>query len=77
MSPLLTRILTSAFYAVTATVAAFQAAAQPISVEGYIGLGVAFLVAFWGKFSSSTTSFAANRNSETFTGAKAGTAATK
>lgn len=77
MSPLLTRIITSLFYAVTAAVAAYQAVTPPLSVEAWIGLGVAFIVAFWGKFSSSTTTFAANRDTETFTGKKAGTAETK
>lgn len=68
MSPLLARVITAVIYAITAGVAAYQAAAQPITTEGWIGLGIAVIVAFWGKFSTSTSVVAANREGESFGG---------
>lgn len=66
MSPLLLRVVTALMYAVGVGVAAFQATTPPITVEGWIGLAIAFVVAFWGKFSSNTTVVAANRKGEPF-----------
>lgn len=66
MGPLITRILTALLYAIGVGVAAYQATVPPITVEGWIGLGIAVLVAFWGKFSSNTTVVAANRKTEGF-----------
>jgi hypothetical protein len=66
VNPLFVRILTAAVYAVGATYAAYQAMTPPLSIEGYIGLGVTFVVTFWAKFSSSTTFVAPNRAGETF-----------
>jgi hypothetical protein len=55
------RIVVALTYAVGISVAAFQAAATPITVEGWIGLGVTFVGAFWAKYSSEQTVLAANR----------------
>ena len=66
MNPLIVRILTAVAYAIGAAYAAYQALTPPISVEAYIGLGVTFLITFWGKFSSSTTVIAPNRAGESF-----------
>jgi len=55
------RIIVSLLYAVGIVVAAFQAQGIPSTPEGWIGLVVAFIGAFWAKFSSSTTIIAPNR----------------
>lgn len=55
------RIIVSLAYALSAMGAAFQASGIPTTPEGWIGLVMAGIVAFWGKFSSSTTVIAPNR----------------
>lgn len=55
------RIIVSLVYAISAMAAAFQATGTPQTVEAWIGLIVAGVVAFWGKFSSSTTIIVPNR----------------
>lgn len=59
------RILVALAYAVSAIMAAYQATGAPTTVEGWIGLAVAGVVAFWGKFSSSTTVLSPARVGET------------
>ena len=59
------RIIVALMYAVGIVVAAFQAQGVPSTPEGWIGLVVAFIGAFWAKFSSSTTVIAMNRTAWT------------
>ena len=66
MNNTVARVITALLYAVGVAVAAYQATVPPISVEGWVGLAVAFVVAFWGKFSSASSVVAANRTGETF-----------
>lgn len=55
------RIVVALMYAVSAIVAAFQATGVPQTVEAWVGLLMAGVVAFWGKYSSNTTLVAADR----------------
>ena len=55
------RILVSLVYAISAMVAAFQAGGMPATAEQWAALVMAGVIAFWGKFSSSTTVVAPNR----------------
>jgi len=65
MMNMMPRIMVSLSYAVGITFAAYQATTPPLEAMAYIGLGVAFIGAFWGKFSSSTTVITPNRAGET------------
>jgi len=65
------RIIVALVYAIGVVSAAYQATTPPISVEGWVGLGISFVVAFWGKFSSSQTVVAMNRTVWTDTQRKA------
>lgn len=55
------RIIVALVYAVGIVIAAFQATGVPQTTEAWIGLVIAFVTGFWGKFSSSTTIIAPNR----------------
>ncbi len=55
------RIIVSLIYAVGIVFAAFQATGVPQTPEAWVGLVIAFITGFWGKFSSNTTVIAANR----------------
>jgi hypothetical protein len=55
------RILTSLGYAVLAAVAAIQVSGVPTTVEGWVALASAAIIAFWGKFSTNTRIIAPNR----------------
>jgi cytochrome b len=61
MSPQVQRIIVALGYALSALVATLTATGTPANTEAWIGLVIAAVVAFWGKYSSSTTVFAANR----------------
>lgn len=58
---MLVRILTALGYAVLAAVAAIQVSGMPTTVEGWVALVGAAVVAFWGKFSTNTRVLAPNR----------------
>lgn len=55
------RILTALGYAVVALVGAYQASGPPATAEAWGGLIVLAITTFWGKYSSSTTVIAPNR----------------
>jgi hypothetical protein len=55
------RILIALMYAVGIVIAAFEAQGIPTTVEGWIGLVIAFVGAFWAKFATYTRPFAMNR----------------
>lgn len=55
------RILVSLAYAFSAMMATYQAGGMPQTPEAWMALVMAGVIAFWGKFSSSTTIVAANR----------------
>lgn len=61
MNPQVQRIIVALGYAVSAVVATLTATGAPTSVEAWVGLAIAAIVAFWGKYSSNTTVVAANR----------------
>ena len=54
------RLLASVFFGAAAVIAALQIAV-PKDKQGWLGLGVVFISAAWGKFSSSQTILAPNR----------------
>ena len=55
------RIFSALVYGLSAAAAAIQATGLPKTPEGWVGLGMAFLIAAWGKYSSSQTFLAPNR----------------
>ena len=55
------RVIVSLAYALSAIMAAYQAGGMPSTPEQWAALVMAGVIAFWGKFSSSTTVVAANR----------------
>jgi len=59
------RIIVSLLYAVGAIAAVVQGTGVPTTPEAWVGLVVAFVTTFWGKFSSSQTIIAANRTAWT------------
>jgi len=61
MNPMVSRVFIALMYAVGIAMAAFQATGMPQTTEAWIGLVVAFVGAFWAKFSSSQTIIAMNR----------------
>lgn len=61
MNPMVSRVFIALTYAVGIVMAAFQATGTPQTTEAWIGLVVAFVGAFWAKFSSSQTIIAPNR----------------
>lgn len=62
-----TRIIVALLYAVGIVGATLTASGVPATPEAWIGLVVAFIGAFWAKFSSSTTVISPNRVGETLT----------
>lgn len=56
----LQRIAVSVAYALIGAVAVIQTAGFPTTVEGWVGIVGAAVIAFWGKYSSSRTVVAAN-----------------
>jgi hypothetical protein len=60
-----TRIIVALLYAVGIVGATLTANGVPATPEAWIGLVVAFIGAFWAKFSSSTTLITPNRAGET------------
>jgi hypothetical protein len=63
------RIIVALLYALAGLGAVIQTSGLPHTPEAWIGIVVAFGVAFWGKFSSSTTVVSPNRTGETFAAA--------
>jgi hypothetical protein len=59
-NPMQKRILRALVYAATAVYAVVQTSGPPSTPEGYWGLAGAFIIGFWGKFSSSKTIVAPN-----------------
>lgn len=55
------RLIAAIMYGAVAVGTVLQANGIPQTAEGWIGLAVTFIVAFWGKFSSEQTFLAANR----------------
>ncbi len=55
------RIIVALMYAAGIVIASLQATGVPHTPEAWIGLVIAFIVGFWGKFSSSQTVVAMNR----------------
>ena len=55
------RVIVSLVYAISAMAAAFQAGGTPQTIEAWMALVMAGVIAFWGKFSSNTTVVAPNR----------------
>lgn len=59
-NPMGQRIVTSIVFGLGAAYAVVQASGWPHDVNGWVAVAGAFVVAFWGKFSSSRTIVAAN-----------------
>jgi hypothetical protein len=55
------RIVAAALFGISAVLASLQVNGLPSTREGWLGVGGVFMVAAWGKFSSSTTLLAADR----------------
>lgn len=55
------RIIVALMYAVGVVAATLQGTGIPQTPEAWLGIVMAFVIAFWGKFSSSTTIVAMNR----------------
>jgi hypothetical protein len=55
------RLLNAALFGISAVVASFQVNGLPTTREGWLGVAGVFVVAAWGKFSSSTTFLAPDR----------------
>ena len=55
------RIIVAILYAVSGLVAVLQGTGVPTNPEAWIGFVLAFVVSFWGKFSSSRTIVAMDR----------------
>jgi hypothetical protein len=54
------RIITSLVYGAGAALAAVQVGGVPSTVEGWVGVAGAFVIAFWGKYTDSRTMIAPN-----------------
>lgn len=65
MNPELYRVFSAILYGLAALLATLQAAGIPQTAEGWIGVVVSFLIASWGKYSSSQTLVAPNREAWT------------
>lgn len=58
------RILVALMYAIGVGMGMYQASGIPTTPEAWVGFVLAVVVAFWGKFSSSTTVISPNRVGE-------------
>jgi len=55
------RILVALGFGLSAVVASLQVNGLPSTRDGWVGVGIVFVVAAWGKYSSNTTIISADR----------------